>query len=273
MRQVSACSRPAVHRSSCASSQPRPPCSSYERGSGLWLVPRELRCHAQAERDMLPVSSCPVWLDDVFLVHGALLCPARLPLCHQPCWGHFVPLPLPCATLLPTTRQATSKELLANGQSLIPVPVLSLEKSKPPGLGSCWHCRCGAPGGSSLPAQSRWGRHGGQSPKAPCRAWGGCAALWARRSARLVCIRQNAAPADTPALCAPGRFLWARHSLCQATTFPAADTHAPVPHSGTHARAGPSYLGHPGPGAAPKRPIARAGDTHTQAWHGTSTLI
>lgn len=51
---------------------------------------------------MLPVSSRPVLLNDVFLVHLALLCPARLPLCQKHYWGHSVPFPLPCATLLPT---------------------------------------------------------------------------------------------------------------------------------------------------------------------------
>lgn len=85
--------------------------------------------------------------------------------------------------------------------------------------------------------------------------------LWAQGSATLVCTRQNAAPGGTLALRAPSSFLWARHSLCQAMTFPAAGTHAPVPHSGTHARAGQGGLGHraaPSPGR---------GHTHR---HGTA---
>lgn len=181
--------------------------------------------------------------------------------------------PTPSAMCHPASHHSPGHQQGAAGKWAEPDPCAKLGEIKASRAGQLLALQVQSPGGSSLPAQSRWGQHAGQSPKAPCRAWGGCAALWARGSARLVCTRQNAAPADTPALCAPGRFLWARHSLCQAMTFPAADTHAPVPHSGTHARAGHSYLGHPGPGAAPKRPIARAGDTHTQAWHGTSTLI
>lgn len=60
---------------------------------------------------------------------------------------------------------STSEGLLANGQSLIP----RSQKSKPVGLGSCWHCRCGAAGGSSLPAHNRGDGMRGRAPELPAQ--------------------------------------------------------------------------------------------------------
>lgn len=122
-------------------------------------------------------------------------------LCHVP----------PCFLPLASHHQG------AAGKWAEPDPRAKLGEIKLLGLGSCWHCRCGAAGGS--PSQHRAGGLAcGAEPQSSLQSLGWL--LRARGPARLVCTRQNAAPADTLALRAPGRFLWARHSLCQATTVP-----------------------------------------------------
>lgn len=188
----------------------------------------------------------------------AVPCQAALP-CVQHCRGRLRPTP--------SAPLAGNQHGAANDRAE-PDPSARLADQSPRALGSA-AAACTAGTGalrSTLPSRGRWDGTWSREPLSSLQSsgrlrsgHGGCGQLG---SARPLCNRakRRRSPGRCPC---PPRTQAVRdgRSSRQVMTFPAAGTHAPVPHSRTHARAGQASPGACGtgscPGAVPKRPLPR----------------